>query len=74
MNELKKELYEKTEIDMNCYIAKSNPKETLKEHTEKVLKVFSDFIRKYPKAFTKQKIKRKYIIIFLVHYFFQKKI
>ena len=54
MNELKKELYEKTEIDMNCYIAKSNPKETLKEHTEKVLKVFSDFIRKYPKAFTKE--------------------
>lgn len=54
MNELKKELYEKTEIDMNFYIAKSNPKETLKEHTEKILEVFSDFIQKYPKAFTKE--------------------
>lgn len=53
MEELIQELKSKTEIDAKNYLAKSHPKKTLQEHTEEVLEVFLNFIKEYPKAFTK---------------------
>ena len=54
MNELLQELKSKTEIDLKNYLAKTHPKKTLEEHTEEVLKVFFNFIKEYPQAFSKE--------------------
>ena len=54
MNELLQELKNKTEITLKNYLAKTHPKKTLEEHTEEVLKVFFNFIKEYPQAFSKE--------------------